>query len=155
MKALALNTNHEILLIKEARYTEKKSGFYREDGGMYDLPGGWLDSGEDFREGLIREIEEELQLSPEDFLIADTPLYIQLTELDDRYHEDENKDDFYLVLMMYFPVKILDFHFGKSDEYIDTIWLPIEKFAEKQIWSHSYSLVHIFHPDDFPKDFIS
>ena len=40
MKALVLNMNHEILLIKEARYTEKKSGFYREDGGMYDLPGG-------------------------------------------------------------------------------------------------------------------
>ncbi len=155
MKAIVMNKNNEILLLKEARYKDKKSGFYREDGGMYDLPGGWLDWGEDFHMGLIREVEEEMWISHENFHVAEEPLYIELTELDDRYHKDENEDDFYPVLMMYFPVKILDFHFGMSDECIDIVWLPIEKFGEKQIWSHSQSLAHIFRFIDFPKDFIS
>ena len=155
MKAIILNKNNEILLLKEGRYKDKKSGFYREDGGMYDLPGGWLDWGEDFRGWLSREIVEEMWISYENFLVADSPLCVQLTELDDRYHKDENEDDFYPVLMMYFPVKILDFHFGKSDECVDTIWLPIEKFGEKQIWSHSQSLACIFRVEDFPEDFIS
>lgn len=155
MKAIILNKNNEILLLKEARYKDKKSGFYREDGGMYDLPGGWLDWGEDFRTGLMREVKEEMWISYENFLVADSPLYIQLTELDDRYHKDENEDDFYPVLMMYYPVKILDLHFGTSDECIDIIWLPIEKFGEKQIWSHSASLAQIFQKEDFPKSLIT
>ena len=36
---------------------------------MYDLPGGGLDWGEDFRDGLLREIGEEMGLEPEDIEI--------------------------------------------------------------------------------------
>jgi hypothetical protein len=37
-----MNSIGEILLLKEERYGDKESEFYREDGGMYDLPGGGL-----------------------------------------------------------------------------------------------------------------
>lgn len=155
VKAVAVNEKWEILLLKEERYGDKKSEFYREDGVMYDLPGGWLAWWEDFRAWLAREIAEEMWIGEDDFVIADVPLSVQVSELDDRYHEDREKDDFYPVLMMYYPVKFHHLDIHASRECADTIWLPIEKFRQKQIWSHTASLENIFKKEDFPRDFVT
>ncbi len=155
MKAVVMNSSWEILLLKEERYGDKKSEFYREDGGMYDLPWGWLSWWEDFGIWLSREIIEEMGVVQDYFQIAESPLYIQISELDDRYHDDTEKDDFYPVLMIYYPVKFHQLDFQKSQKHLDITWLPIEKFSEKQIWSHSANLAQIFQKDDFPISFIT
>ena len=155
VKAVAMNPKWEILLLKEERYGNKKSEFYREDGGMYDLPGGGLSWWEDFRDWLSREITEEMWIWEDTFVIAETPFSIQISELDDRYHDDKEKDDFYPVLMMYYPVRLKKLKFQKSRECANFIWLPIEKFSEKQIWSHTASLVNSFKSSDYPKEYIT
>ncbi len=155
VKAVAMNPEWEILLLKEERYGDKKSEFYREDGGMYDLPGGGLSWWEDFHLWLLREVVEEMWIDQDDFEIADAPLYVQISELDDRYHDDTEKDDFYPVLMMYYPVKFHHLDFQGSRECESLIWMGIEKFREKEIWSHTASLANIFKRDDFPKEFIT
>lgn len=155
VKAVVMNEKWEILLLKEGRFRDKKSEFYREDGGMYDLPGGGLSWWEDFRIWLAREIAEEMWTREENFIIADNPLSVQVSELDDRYHEDREKDDFYPVLMMYYPVRLCSLDIQKSQECAECSWLSIEKFSEKQIWSHTASLANIFKKEDFPRDFIT
>jgi hypothetical protein len=145
-----MNSIGEILLLKEERYGDKESEFYREDGGMYDLPGGGLNWWEDFRIWLIREITEEMWVSEDAFEVANDPFILQVVELDDRYHQNEEMDDFYPVLMVYFPVRFLDLNFGKSRGCASYIWLPIHKFSEKQIWSHSANLASVFTKENFP-----
>lgn len=51
LKALITNANGDILVVKE-------TGRH-----YYDLPGGGMDHGEDFRQALARELAEEISLS--------------------------------------------------------------------------------------------
>ncbi|MBX9808798.1 NUDIX domain-containing protein [Candidatus Gracilibacteria bacterium] len=155
VKAIVMNEDSEILLLKEGRWNDITSEFYREDGGMYDLPGGGLEWGEDFREGLFREIEEEMGIIRDMVNIGESPLYVQVTELDDRYHDDQLRDDFYPVCMMYFPVHLTSLDFHRSSECIGYEWTKIADFSKIPIWTHSMSLTQIFKPSDFPRDLIS
>ena len=42
--------------------------------GLYDLPGGFLEVGETLEQGIIREIQEELQLTHDDY---DAPVFVK------------------------------------------------------------------------------
>ena len=54
-KIVISNSKNEILLLKRS----EKSGL----GGMWSIPGGALDSGESSEKGILREIEEETQIT--------------------------------------------------------------------------------------------
>lgn len=150
-----MNEKWEILILREWRYSDKASEFYRDDGWLYDLPGGGVQYGDGFREWLMREIAEEMGMSDDDVTIATSPLYMQIVEVDDRYFGDLEKDDFYPTLMMYYAVKLAHFDFHESSEYTGYEWVTLEAYQKKLIWSHSATLAEIFHGEDFPKEYIS
>jgi ADP-ribose pyrophosphatase YjhB (NUDIX family) len=47
--------------------------------GKFDLPGGFIDSGETLEEGIVREVQEELGLSPDDY---SAPVYLASAHAD-------------------------------------------------------------------------
>ena len=155
VKGLVMNDAWKILLLREGRFADKKSIFYRTDNGMYDLPGWGLDWGEDFWEGLARELSEEIWLKQKDIEISKNPLYVYLTELDDRYYDDKKRDEFYPVCMFIYPLKLSHFDFRESPECTGYEWVSIEDFSQYPIWTHSAHLVDVFQKWDFPKKLIS
>lgn len=151
-----MNDKNEFLLIREWKYSDKNSSVYREDVAAWDMVGGGMNWGEGFREWLMREIEEELGAKEiSDYIISPDPLIIQVSELDDRYHDDKEKDDFYPVCMFYYAVKFYHFDFSFAPANLEMQWLPLEKFSETFIWSHVQSFQKVFNPSDFPDSFIS
>lgn len=155
VKAIVVNEKQEILFLREWRFSDKSSEFYRSDNWLYDLPGWWVQYWDGFREGLLRELSEEIWLDESDIVISDHPLYIQISELNDRYFDDPEKDDFYPVLMMYYAVKIQNADVFEKSQYTQFIWENIHEFGQVPIFSHSASLADIFKTTDFPKEFIS
>ncbi len=144
VKALIQNEEWKILLLKEGRYADKKSSYYRNDTWLYDLPGGGLEWGEDFRLGLAREIREEMWMKEKDIQIALEPEYIYITELDDRYHRDTERDDFYPVCMFVYRTKLTHYNFHESPECTGYEWVSIDDFQAYPIWTHSAYLATVW-----------
>ena len=69
-KAVIVNSKNQLLLLREAPAYEDNSIV-----GKYHFPGGRLEIGEAWQDGLKREIKEETGFESEDFLI-DRPLHI-------------------------------------------------------------------------------
>jgi 8-oxo-dGTP pyrophosphatase MutT (NUDIX family) len=68
LKGLVRNAKNEILVVKESGRT------------WWDLPGGGMDHGEDFKAAIAREMKEEVNLSGEftyRIIAADTPAYVK------------------------------------------------------------------------------
>ncbi|MCH8519655.1 MAG: NUDIX hydrolase [Nanoarchaeota archaeon] len=63
-----------------------KRSNYKGDEGLWDLPGGRLNEKEDLKEGIIREVEEEIQVKLKSF----KPL--------DAYSNYAGEEDFYFIL---------------------------------------------------------
>jgi 8-oxo-dGTP pyrophosphatase MutT (NUDIX family) len=155
VKALIVNEKWEILILKEGKYSDKKSEFYRDDAWLYDLPGWGLEYGEDFSAGLARELEEEIGIKKWEYEMAKEPLYVFISEIDDRYHDDMERDDFYPVCMFIYPTKLAHFDFHESPECSEYEWVSLEKFRKYPIWTHSKTLEKYYRFSDFPKKFIS
>lgn len=104
----------------------------------------------------MREIQEELGARERvDYTLSDKPLIIQVTELDDRYHGDIEKDDFYPVCMFYFAVKFHHFTFPDAPDHLEQLWIPLDAFEHTPIWSHVKSLASVFDPASFPREYHS
>ena len=155
VKALVMNAEWKILLLREGRYADKNSEFYRDDSGLYDLPGGGIVWWDGFEESLYKELFEEIGLQKKDITIAKEPLYTYITELDDRYYADEKNDELYPVCMFIYPVRLAHFDFRESPECTWFEWVSIEDFPKYQIWTHSASLVKVFQKKDFPLSWVS
>ena len=54
-KLVLVNSNNEVLFLKRSNYVDKFAG-------EWDLPGGHIKVGEDLKDGLFREVEEETGL---------------------------------------------------------------------------------------------
>ncbi len=144
VKALIQNEEWKILILKEGRYADKNSSYYRDDAWLYDLPGWGLSWGEDFRKWLSREIQEEMWLSESDITIANEPEYVYITELDDRYYGDREKDDFYPVCMFIYRVELAHYNFHESPECTGYEWIGIDEFKEYPLWTHSRDLQRVW-----------
>ena len=144
IKALIQNEEWKILLLKEGRYADKNSPYYRNDAWLYDLPGGGLEWGEDFRSGLMREIMEEMGLRKKDIEITPEPEYVYITELDDRYHDDALRDDFYPVCMFIYKTKLAHYNFHTSSDCTRYEWVDISDFEKYPIWTHSAYLATVW-----------
>jgi cob(I)alamin adenosyltransferase len=71
-KAILVNQQGKILLVRDAGKLDHK-----EADGKWDFPGGRMDHAETPREGLLRELHEELGLSPGDVQV-ETPIHVGL-----------------------------------------------------------------------------
>lgn len=86
---------------------EEKERFLllREDNNMRDLPWGWLDFWEDQKEGIIRELKEEMWL--EAIWINNTPSYFVTA-----YRPNKN----FRIANILYEVKLKNLDFIASDE---------------------------------------
>lgn len=120
LKALIRNEKGEVLVVKET------------GRDWWDLPGGGLDHGETFEEGLARELKEEVNLEG-DFtwriLDVDQPAYL-------------GEHDFYQIRLL-FEVIPEHMKFSVGDDGDEVAFMDPEVFrtspkkAEQRIWKYS------------------
>jgi len=91
--------------------------------GVWEIPGGRLESGESPFLGLIREVKEETGLDIE----VKNPLDV------DHF----TRDDGQVITMIIFLCKALTYTVKLSEEHTDYEWVPVNKVKEK--------LIHFFH----------
>ncbi|MDE1924707.1 MAG: NUDIX hydrolase [Patescibacteria group bacterium] len=110
----------------------------------WELPGGGLDFGENFRGALAREIKEEMGL--EVTKIADKPLYMYTHK---RFERREM--DWFWVLIMAYPIKLDYKKFIPTDSCLSIKFMTKEEmFADKDnIADQIRPLVDLFNPADF------
>lgn len=113
IKAVVLNKDNEVLLLKRA----KKSRF---SGGRYDLPGGHIEENEGLKNSVLREIEEETGLECKFGEIIDV---VEFPE-DSPQFKDEKRG---LRCICYADSKEIEL----SDEHEEYVWLSIEDALEK------------------------
>lgn len=89
---------------------------------QWDIPGGWVESGEDFAEAVAREIEEEtgIKLSPKD-------LSLVFTEHAIRMHKDEPIN----VVWLFFIGKTKKSDVKLSFEHAEHTWMGLEEAIEE------------------------
>lgn len=125
----------KVLLTKEAPHL----------GDAWELPGGGLDHGEDPREGLIREIKEELNLDVTG--ISKQPVYVWIH----RFEGCRNMDWYYSVVLAY-KIDLANIDFTPTEEClaIDLFDVPGLKAlkAVDDLYHQSHSLIDIFNPAD-------
>lgn len=73
-KAVIVNAQGKVLLLRDSGKLDHQGA-----DGKWDFPGGRMDHGETPREGLLRELQEEVALSPQDVQIG-PPIYVGLWE---------------------------------------------------------------------------
>jgi ADP-ribose pyrophosphatase YjhB (NUDIX family) len=88
--------------------TRTKFLFAQEDNGKWELPGGGLDWGENFEEGITREVKEEMGL--EVISVAGQPSYLTTAQRDSDGQWTAN---------VLFETKVANFDFTPSSECID------------------------------------
>lgn len=108
VKALVVDSSHKFLLV-------------REDNGLWELPGGGLDFGENPQEGLRRELLEEMALEAKS--ISDKPEY---------FFPAINPKGHYIVNAVYQTV-LFHLDFVPSPECREIrFFSPVEVFAIKE-----------------------
>jgi len=83
-------------------------------------------------------------MKEKDIQIALEPEYIYITELDDRYHKDIDRDDFYPVCMFVYRTKLAHYNFHESPECTGYEWVNIDDFQTYPIWTHSAYLAKVW-----------
>ena len=99
--------------------TRTKFLLMREDNNMRDFPGGWLDFGEDPREGIIREFKEEAWIDV--VWVNDLPSYFVTSKKPEKY---------YWIAHVFYETKIKNMDFISSKECQEVRFFTKEE-AEK------------------------
>jgi len=109
VKAFVFN-NNKVFLVKRAQDDVQSPG-------MWEIPGGRLDLGEDPYLGLIREVKEE------------TGLYVRpISPMTVRHFE---RDDGQIITMLVFLCKVSGGEAKLSEEHSDFQWVYIDECKEK------------------------
>lgn len=129
-KAVLVNQKGEILLVRDAG---KKDHTYAK--GLLEFPGGRMDVGETPRQGLLRELQEELGLSADSIAVG-SPLSVGLWGVGGDVQNQPVVGIYYLVRLLGEALIIL------SEEHDEFLW-----------WDPR----HPFHPDikDDARDVLS
>jgi 8-oxo-dGTP diphosphatase len=109
---IAVNDTNEFLLVRRAL------GLTR--GGKLTVPGGFLDRGEDSRQGVLRELQEETGYTGEIlhlFHINDNP---------NRLHEDRQNVAFVYI------VKVTGGEKTENDEVTEIQWYSLNELPDEQ-----------------------
>jgi NAD+ diphosphatase len=86
------------------------------DHGKWDLPGGFLREGEEAREALVRELEEETSMRVEPVAFFDVVV--------DRYGED---DDAQYTLNLYWTCRVLEGEPKPDDDVAELRWFAADE----------------------------
>lgn len=130
VKAVVINDREEALLVKRPEANH-------HGAGKWDFPGGKLEAGENFEEGLEREIKEELGIEVE----VETILLVH--DFGNKYDKEYaiGKEDLLIGGKgLRFLARYKSGEIKLSHEHDEFEWLPIEKALEK------------FGDSDFEKD---
>lgn len=123
VRILLKNTQHRVLLVKRAKQS-------RTNPGRWELPGGKLDPGESFTDGLQREIREEtgLEISIHHTLGA---------------AEQELPEIRVIHLILTATAENLSIHL--SDEHEEYRWVSLDEMKSLELvdWFRSFLATHI------------
>lgn len=107
--AIVLNDKRELLVVQE------KNGRYKGQG-IWKIPTGILDQGEDIAEGAVREVKEETQIDTE---------FVELLAFRQSHRSLFEKSELQFLCMM----RPLSFNITKQDLEIDAAqWMPMEEY---------------------------
>ncbi|KAK9910587.1 hypothetical protein M0R45_034543 [Rubus argutus] len=108
--AFVVNSKREVLVVQEA------SGFFR-DTGIWKLPTGVVNEGEDIFRAAVREVKEETGIETE---------FVEILAFRESHKAFFRKSDLFFVCML----KPLTFEIQKQDSEIAAAqWMPIEDYA--------------------------
>ena len=124
IKALVLNEEQKFLLLREAN-------------GKWELPGGGLDFGEDSREGLIREIQEEMGIQVT--YIARQPSYFITAYFEPRNEWKANA---------IYITELENLDFTPSDECQELRFFSVEEARQVPLLSNVAKFIEVFNPEN-------
>ena len=122
VRALIKNEKGDILILKRSIHS-------RSNPGLWELPGGKVESGEDFDQALVREIKEE------------TSLDISLTKAIGVAQQDHpHRHSVHIIIM----VDVDSGELKISDEHEDYKWASLEKIKTLKLanWMDTYLQHH-------------
>ncbi len=125
IKALILDEDKKFLLTKA-------------ESGKWDFPGGGLDWGEDPREGIIREIREEMGI--ETTFIAEHPSYF-LTCIADE-------DELGWINNVIYITQLENLDFVLSDECIEIGFFSVEEARKVPLFSNVTKFLELYNPEN-------
>ncbi len=124
VKALILDNENKFLLTLE-------------DKGLWELPGGGLDFGEDPRNCIIREIKEEMGLDV--IWVNDNPSYFTISE---------HRDGRWWVGNIIYEVKVKNLDFIPSEECIEVRFFSKEEAEKEKLFPNVSKFISLFNPDN-------
>ena len=125
-------TDGKILLLKEAPSL----------GGMWELPGGGLDFGENVREGLKREIQEEMGVKVKS--ISQCPMYTWTWRF-----ENKRGLDWYYSLVLAFKVELESLDFKTTEECQEIGFFSKKELENIKLCHQTNGLKQFFNSEDF------
>ena len=105
----------------------------KDSSGKWELPGGGLDHGEQAKDGVKREIKEEMGL--ETCSIADQPTYF-LTVLDEQKNE--------WICNVLFETTLKHFDFTPSDECLEYRFFTTEQASQENLFENVEKFIEIY-----------
>ena len=129
--------DEKILLVKDF-----SSPFYREAGGLWELPGGGLDFGENPQEAIAREIKEEMGL--ETTFVADKPTYFWTYK-----RLNKRNMPWHWVFILGFRFDVEDLNFTPTDECREIKFFSKEELVVASVGDQMEPIKQIFNPNDF------
>ncbi|MEZ4194846.1 MAG: NUDIX hydrolase [Candidatus Paceibacterota bacterium] len=126
VKALVLNKTKDKFLV------------CKESSGYWEIPGGGLDWGETHKEGLSREIEEEMGLKVKS--LAENPCYFLTGE------QSQNPGVRFANIVYECELEHLDFK--PSDECMEITFVDAEDIKSMKVFGSVVRLANMFNPEN-------
>jgi 8-oxo-dGTP diphosphatase len=125
LKGLILNDTRDKFLIVQ------------ENNGLWELPGGGLDWGENPQDGLRREIKEEMGIQAT--WISETPAYLLISQ--------KRKSDIWVANVV-FEVTVKDLNFIPSDECVAITFVTAQEAKTLETFPNVQDLANMFDPQN-------